>query len=1082
MKLLVNSRAPRRDAWGHTGTPPAIFPGAGVFSTPFVRGCRIVLASLLLVVLTCGRPAAADRKSVLFISSYHPGFPTFFQQVEGIQDAFEGKNILLDIEFMDTKRFPERSNWQRFTDGLTYKLARSTPYDAVMVADDNALVFALEQQSLLFKDTPIVFFGINNVERAIRQDENPQVTGVVEAVSMEETIRLMIHLHPEIRRIIAIVDSTPSGQGDLQTFQLQAGKFDAVRFETLSLARLSWQELEDRLRETGAGSAVLLLSAYTDREGRRLLFHESLERIASNLSAPLYHLWYHGIGDGVLGGKVISHYEQAAVAAKMVLQILVGRPVGQLKVVRESPNRYMFDYPQLKHHGLPTASLPEDSIVVNRPYSYYQAHRTVIWLAVGTIAVLLVALFLSLSNLLRRKQVEGKLRESEEKYRTIIENAVEGFFQSTPDGRFINANPAFARMLGYASPEALMDEITDIATEYYANPEDRHRYQRLLRENGFIQDFEFEAKRRDGTRMWVSNSTRAIFDKGGQEILRYEGNVKDISERKRSEALLIESTQFHRELFENSPTALYLQDFSAVDRRIEELRRSGIEDVQAHLQDHPDEVLKLAQSVNISAVNTAAVALYKAGTRDRLLHNLDQVLWEDDWQHFIDQVVVLTGGADTYEGEARNKTLEGDRIDIILRKAVLHREKNGLSKILVSITDVTRLHRMFQDRQNLEARLREAQKMEAIGSLAGGIAHDFNNILFPIIGLSEMLMDDFPADSPEYENAQQIFQAGERGRDLIEQILAFSRQSEHKPSPVRLPLVIKEVMKLCRPTIPADIVISQKIQEDCGLVMANPTQVHQVILNLITNAYHAVEPTRGEISVRLKEVSLAPEDLPPGVVRAGRYARLSVVDTGSGIDPAHADKIFDPYFTTKERNKGTGLGLAMVYGIVKEYGGEIHFQSELGRGSRFDVYLPLLDIADESPSAQTPRDDPTGSERILLVDDEAAVVRIEEKILERLGYQVTAFTSSSEALAAFKIHPEDFDLLFTDMAMPDLTGERLAGEVHTIRPDLPVVLCTGFSERIDREKASSRGIKGFVKKPATRSAMAAAVRSALDDS
>ena len=369
MKLLVNSRAPRRDAWGHTGTPPAIFPGAGVFSTPFVRGCRIVLASLLLVVLTCGRPAAADRKSVLFISSYHPGFPTFFQQVEGIQDAFEGKNILLDIEFMDTKRFPERSNWQRFTDGLTYKLARSTPYDAVMVADDNALVFALEQQSLLFKDTPIVFFGINNVERAIRQDENPQVTGVVEAVSMEETIRLMIHLHPEIRRIVAIFDSTPSGQGDLQTFQLQAGKFDAVRFETLSLARLSWQELEDRLRETGAGSAVLLLSAYTDEEGRRLLFHESLERIASNLSVPLYHLWYHGIGDGVLGGKVISHYEQAAVAADMVLQILAGRPVAQIKVVRESPNRYMFDYAQLKRHGLDTAALPEDSIVINRHYS-----------------------------------------------------------------------------------------------------------------------------------------------------------------------------------------------------------------------------------------------------------------------------------------------------------------------------------------------------------------------------------------------------------------------------------------------------------------------------------------------------------------------------------------------------------------------------------------------------------------------------------------------------------------------------------------------------------------------------------------
>lgn len=395
-------------------------------------------------------------------------------------------------------------------------------------------------------------------------------------------------------------------------------------------------------------------------------------------------------------------------------------------------------------------------------------------------------------------------------------------------------------------------------------------------------------------------------------------------------------------------------------------------------------------------------------------------------------------------------------------------------------TDITQLKELQKQQLEAEARMREAQKMESIGTLAGGIAHDFNNILSPIIGLSDLLIEDLPPGSTQHENAAEILRAGRRGRDLVRQILSFGRKYKHQKAPLEIQHVVKEVLKLIRSTIPSDIDITSDIQKNCGMVMADPTQMHQIVMNLLTNAYHAVEPAAGGISVSLRETRVGNPQFSEIGLEPGRYAVLSVSDTGCGIGKEFLDKIFEPYFTTKKEGKGTGLGLSVVYGIVKDHGGDIKVNSEVGKGTVFNVYLPLIARRNKSVLRKEETQAATGDERILLIDDETSITRLVTQMLERLGYTVTAFNRSTDALKTFEADPHAFDLVITDMAMPVMTGDRLSREMLQLRPDLPIIMCTGFSSRISEKEAKAMGIKGYMMKPPVRSEITRLIRSVLD--
>jgi PAS domain S-box-containing protein len=442
---------------------------------------------------------------------------------------------------------------------------------------------------------------------------------------------------------------------------------------------------------------------------------------------------------------------------------------------------------------------------------------------------------------------------------------------------------------------------------------------------------------------------------------------------------------------------------------------------------------------------------------------------------------VLKGEIDSFEMEKRYIHKSGQLVWIKLYSNVVRDEKDNIQFAVASVIDMTERKMAEAEQEKLQEQLSQSQKMESIGSLAGGIAHDFNNLLFPIVGLSEMMLDDFPPDSPEHHDLYEIFKAGKRGRKLVQQILSFSRQSEHRLILVHIQQILKEVLKLCRATIPADIPITPDIRHDCGPVMADPTQIHQIAMNLITNAFHAVEPIGGTITVKLREVDFIHRDDPAVQLPSGRYAVLSVSDTGTGMDPAVMHKIFDPYFTTKEKGRGTGLGLATVYGIVKAHGGDIRVYSEVGNGSSFDVYLPVLEKPMNVAPEKQQQPLPTGTEHILLVDDEAPIVHMEKQILERLGYRITSFSSSVDALSAFKTDPSQFDLVVTDMNMPNVNGMQLAKKLIAVRPEIPVIVCTGFSERINNENAAAMGIKGLLMKPLVMKDLAEKIREVLDD-
>ena len=688
-----------------------------------------------------------------------------------------------------------------------------------------------------------------------------------------------------------------------------------------------------------------------------------------------------------------------------------------------------------------TALVNGESSSVDQEYRGVRRDGTLFWAEVRSTLVDLggrQAVQSIVRNINERKPAEESLRKREEQHRLIVENLPVITWNSDDKGRVAFVSPNIETVCGLA-PEALY-EVGHHAWYPRVHPDDRKRVKeahvRLFKE-GKPFDTDYRVKKGDGEWIWINEKALATYEENS--VVHAFGVCIDITRQKEAVRALEDSEKQIRTIIESSPIGIRLSVHNKIVYANQTFARIfGYDSVE--------KVLGMR-------VEDLYVPKDRPLIRERRKTRLAD---RPTPKHY----------------EIRGLKKNGD--SFVVAVWITRIDFEGVPAVLAFIIDKS-------GEKALEAQLYQAQKIEAIGALAGGIAHDFNNILAAILACTELSLLKIAEGHPARHYLEQILKAGERAGNLVRQILKFSRRKEQQRIAVQVDVVVKEVVKLLRASLPANIEIKQEINNDSGTVMGDATQIHQVLINLCTNAAHAMQENGGILKVSLNEINLDEWGTQSHVeIGSGRYMRLTVSDTGHGIDSRAIERVFEPYFTTKQMGEGTGMGLAVVHGIVKDLGGVINVESEVNKGTRFEILIPMIDNGYEGEE-KTPNEIPGGRERILLVDDEKILVETMKAMLAEFGYDVDTSTSGVEALELLRMEPGRYDLIITDQGMPKMTGVQFAKALKGVRSDIPIVLCTGFSEVISPEEAEAIGIKGFIMKPALIGNLAETIRRVLDE-
>ena len=649
----------------------------------------------------------------------------------------------------------------------------------------------------------------------------------------------------------------------------------------------------------------------------------------------------------------------------------------------------------------------------------------------------------------KRCEALSALAESERKMSTLMANLPGMAYrcQNVPERTMEFVSDGCRALTGYDPEDVALNKTVCYADLIHKHDRDKIRWTvRQSIEEGQSFEIEYRVVTKQGTERWVWEKGSAVSADDTQPVT-LEGFVWDITDRKEAEKAFAESEAQYRDLFDSIRDAILVTD------------------TERHIT-----------NCNRAFTNLFGYTLNEL--RGRKTHSV-----YDDMNEFeqmgeeIKQKIGSPGFLYTIHYRKKSGEVFPGETGVFYLKD----RENNFKGVIGLIRDITERVEHEEEKKQLENKLNQAQKMESIGTLAGGIAHDFNNILSAILGYSQLALSYVSPESDEHNDLQEIHKAGLRASDLIRQILTFSRKSETRFMPVKTAPIIKETVKLLKSTIPSYIEITSSIENPKLKIMHDPTKLHQILMNLCINASHAMEENGGVLTVEVKEEGVSESFVKNFAgLEAGDHLKIRISDTGTGIPAEIIDSIFDPYFTTKDPKEGTGLGLSVVHGLVKEGKGDIQVDSVPGEGTTFTIYFPAVQKEEKAVKEDRPAGSVQGDEAVLFVDDEPSVAKLGARLLGQYGYRVTTETDSLKALERVRQDPFAFDLVITDMTMPNLTGDMLLEKILKINPDLPVILATGYTKRMAPEQAIERGFKDVIKKPFSQTDFAGSVRAILD--
>lgn len=757
-------------------------------------------------------------------------------------------------------------------------------------------------------------------------------------------------------------------------------------------------------------------------------------RLTSRLLQKQMEFW-HNMLERTTAGILIVSPERRVIEVNRRLCEMYGYSRDEL--IGQSAEIFHLDRAQYDRFKQWFDNARSDGPLVHVEYQYRRKDGSTFWALISGGALMLpdgnMGVVWSLIDISDKKQVEAELAIERSHMQTLFEVNGSGMLVVSSTRQILQVNNQFCNLFGYSRDELVgrSAQILHVDQQHYEDWAPRFQEAKA----GFpIASADYPWRRKDGTVFWCFFAgVKMQLPNGEQGVL---WNVIDITERKQVE----EERRLLVTAIEQGVDSVVITDYKG-----------------------------LIQYVNPSFERITGF------TKDEVVGKNPRILQsgKHDGAFYREMWALLASGK-AWQGHLINKKKDGSLFEEEVSITPVLNETGEIINYVAVKRDVTGLMR-------LEEQLRHAQKMEAIGTLAGGIAHDFNNILAIILGYAELALRETPETDPRWNKLGEIIKASTRAKDLVRQILDFSRKTERMRQPFLMAPLVKETLKMLRASIPSTIAIEERITAVHSTVLGDPSQLHQVIINLCTNAFHAMEEQGGTLSITLDSVRLERQKAEELGVDAGCYVRLVVADSGCGMSPAIQSRIFEPYFTTKDVGKGSGMGLAVVHGILLSHGGMVRATSHEGKGSSFEVYLPAIEQPAKEKDGEESGSCPPGTERILVVDDEPVITEMMSQWLAQLGYAVTLSNNSVEALAMVRDNPKGFDLIVTDQTMPLMSGAELAKDILAIRPDLPIILCTGYSAILTEEQAMEIGIKRYVYKPLQGNELARVVREVLDD-